>query len=560
MANLPGGLLAAPIGGTTNPAISDNLRQYAGALWPPQGAASSLRVGGALSRQLPVSTAPRNLAGSVSGSYSADFYHRVHLIGGGINTGNISSAQVYHRQLWNAHLVPKVLGAIDPPDSVSVAPAAPMTLAGTELVDLAITVAAEGEPKLAGGIAFAWDSTQSPPIPMTGSRVRSWGWRPDWSDGIRDRLEWKTDITPLADGAEQRMAVRIGARRTYEFSVLVQGRDRRHLEAALWATGADAWAVPMWHDARDLAAPLPSGSGAIPMATAGTEFAPGVDVLVLGHDPRQFESLTVADVTPTHLLLANTTAQDWPAGSRVVPTRAGRLEGAQRMRRFTGDANYSARLTFELLDPWDGTPEASPVLYRGAPVLELAPEWSTGLELDLSRDLEELDSLTGGWLVRDRTGLPIAAQKMGWVFTTPSERAAWLRLLAHLRGRWQALWVPTWTDDFRVLTASGSGSSTLTVAWGGYAEHLAGMPGRQDIRLQLRNGTVVYRRIVAAVEVSSTAEQLTLDAPLGVDVQPQQVAQVSFLALCRNNADAAELSHWTGEVSRASVTWRTFRP
>jgi len=391
------------------------------------------------------------------------------------------------------------------------------------------------------------------------SGVLSWAWLPDWASPVLERLEWKTDVLPLADGSEQRIDLRLGARRSYEFSVGVDGVARRYLEAALWDAGAKVWALPLWHDTRHLAAPLPIGSGAVAVDTAHAEFTAGTSAVLLGEDPRRSESVMVDDVTPTHVLLAGVTTMAWPAGTRIIPTRPARLEGSHKATRFTGDANRPARFRFEFMDPWDGTPEDALPTHRGAPVLELRPEWGRGLSLDLARELEQLDALVGKWATTDRTGLPVASQAMGWTFPDRASLSAYRRLLALQRGRLRALWVPTWTRDLELLASVSTASTTMTVAWAGYALHLKGEPGRRDIRVELRSGAVAYARITDAVEVSTEAEQLTLAAPLGLNATPAQVAAISFMALCRQNADAAEISHWTGEASLASATYRSFR-
>lgn len=560
MAALAGYVARSPAHSSDAPSISADVSELALDYWPTGASLAAPILAGALVSALPVSVVSRNLAGSIAHAYSDDYYHRIHLLGGPIAAGNISTPQVFTRDLWNAHLAPKALASMEVPEAVSVAPAAPLTLQATEQTTFTITVEAEGPPRLDDDLEFTWTAAESLPIHLSGTRVLSWTFPPDWSDGIRERLEWKTDVIGLADAAEQRASARIGARRNFEFSVFAEGQARRLLEAMLWSSAVKAWAMPLWQDTRAMTAAVAAGSGALPVSTADAEFTAGTEVVVLGNDPRTYESLAIAEVTPTHLLLVGDTTMDWPQGTRVIPTRMAMLTGVQRLRRFTGDANHPFRVAFELLDPWDGTPEPSPVMYRDAPVLELPPEWGSGLEAELARDLEELDAQVGGWIVRDRTGLPTVSQRMGWVFDTAAKRQAWLRLLALLRGRQRAVWVPTWTDDLRLVASTASGSNVLTVAWAGYSEHLAGEPGREDIRLQLHDGTIIRRRITDAVEVSSAVEQLTLDATLGVDVAPSQVALVSFMALCRNSSDAAELSHWTSEVSRASATFRSFRP
>lgn len=558
MALLAGRLAAAPLGGADNPAISANLSAYAVDYWPPHASAVSGQVGGALTRHLPVAMAPRNLAGSRAGAYSDDYYHRIHVSLARIDAGNVTSEQLYNVVLWNAYLTPQAFTGVTAPEGITVDPSAGRTFAALEESVHQVTIEREGPAVIEGEVLFAFDGPVVLPIPLSGSRVLPWCWLPDWSSSVVERLEWKTDVLPLADGAEQRIDLRQGARWVYEFAAAAEGTDRRYLEAALYAGGADVWALPLWHDTVHLAAPLAAGAVAIPCDTALRDFRAGGSALLLGDDARTREQVLIQSVTSTHLLLAGATTLDWPAGARVIPTRPAQLTDQVRLSRFTGNALSPRRFRFEILEPWDGTP-AAPVLYRGAPVLTMKPNWDRPMDLELARELEQLDALVGGWTSEDRTGLPVAAQTHGWTLLDRQAIADYKALLALLRGRVTALWVPTFADDLTFTSAIAAGGTSVNVAWCGYALHLAGRVGRRDIRVELADGTVAYGRITGATELSGTTEQLTLEAGLGVDVDPDDVVSVSFMALARQQADAAELAYWTADVAEASTTWRTFR-
>ena len=56
-----------------------------------------------------------------------------------------------------------------------------------------------------------------------------WQVEPDWTNGITETLEWKTDILQSYSGAEQRIARRLSPRRTFEFTILINGNERARL-------------------------------------------------------------------------------------------------------------------------------------------------------------------------------------------------------------------------------------------------------------------------------------------------------------------------------------------
>lgn len=557
MAALSGALAASPLGGLDNPAISASLSGYAVDYWPAHATERSPLISGALARNLPVSATPRNLAGSLAGAYSDDYYHRIHVSLARINAGNVSSEQVYTLTLWNAYLTPQAHASTDLPEGVSLDPEA-SDFAPLDEQTYTVTIDPEGPAIIEGSVTLGFTGLDPIVLPLSGSRVTPWPWLPDWNSGVLMRLEWKTDVLPLADGAEQRIDLRQGARWQYEFAAAAEGTDRRHLEAALWAAGAKVWGVPLWHDTRFTTAAAPAGATGLALDTTFTDFRAGGEALLLGASSRDYEVVAIAEVTDSALLLAGATVNDWPAGTRVIPTRPGRLaDQPLRLDRFTGQALAPVRFRFELEDPWDGTPAELPT-YRGYPVLDAAPNWASGLTLELARDLAQLDALVGGWATEDRTGVPVPAQVHGWTLTDRAAVAAYLDRLALLRGRMHALWVPTFADDLTLVNTVAASGTTMQVAWCGYAQHLVGEVGRRDIRILLTDGTVAYARISDAVELTSEVEQLTLEAGPGVDVTPATVASISFMALMRQQSDAAELAFWTADVAESRTTWQGF--
>jgi len=257
------------------------------------------------------------------------------------------------------------------------------------------------------------------------------------------------------------------------------------------------------------------------------------------------------------ITLARPTIRPWKAGHRIIPARTARLDPSVRLSRFTGEANRPAVFRFELLEPWDGAPEAG-TLYRGHPVLEEPPSWTRGPDMELSRSLAELDALTGPWAREDMTGHPTMLQTHGWLLDGRQAIEAHRRRLAALRGRLGAIWVPTWAQDLTLAATVAEDAFAIPVAWCGYSLFLAGRQGRRDIRIALHDGTVLYRRIESATEDTASTELLIIDAPLGREVAPNDVAAISYMALCRQQSDAAELDHWTGEAAQSSTTWQGF--
>lgn len=504
--------------------------------------------------------APQDYRGTLQPLYGGDLFDRMHYSALTFALGNIVGDQSRSIVVWNAYYRAIVL------EDLVLAEAEGITVQGLAPgaghpplaeVTYSLHISTDGPPTIDATLTWTYQGLAPVVAVITGSRVTAWSWLPDWSRSLVERLEWKTDVLARADGSEQRISVRHGARRGYEFTAAAEGPARQFLEAALWGWGSRVWALPLFHDTTYLAAALPPGSSTIVVPAAGRDFHDSGLAVLLGDSPRDYEVVEIADAGAAQVTLARPTVRDWPAGTRFIPARTARLAEQVKLQRFRGDANRPALLRFELLEPWDGVPATGPT-YRGHLVLERAPNWARGLDLDLQRSLAQLDALTGPWATEDATGHPTPLQTHGWTLPDRAAIAEHRARLAALRGRQGALWVPTWAQDLTLAATVAEDAPALLVTWSGYTLFTAMDPNRRDLRIALRDGTVLYRRIDGATVQDEDTERLVLDAPLGVEVHPQDVEAISFMALCRQQADAAELAHWTADTAESSTTWQGF--
>lgn len=499
------------------------------------------------------------LAGAGLDQFGGDFYGRIHISQSLLQLGNLIGRQVREVRVWNAFLVAQQLAAIGESgtDGITITgDPAPVVFTPLQERLYTIEIDTEGPPTI--DASFVWDfAPHDVSIRILGSRVTAWTFAPDWSAAILERMEWKTDVLTAFDGSEQRRALRLAPRKAYEFDAFFLGRARRYAEAAAWGWGARVWALPVWPDGVDTKADTAAGALFVSCDTEALDFEAGSFAIFLA-DVFTFEVIEVEDVAPGGLTLKRPTRLAWPAPARLYPARTARLRDSVRFSRWDFDAS-AARVAFELAEPVDNVAALPTTTHRGLPVLERRPDWQGGFDLELRRKLAEIDNEIGISAVDDEGEIAIPLQRMGWTLTSRDDRATFRAMLYALKGRRGSLWVPTWENDLEVVETIVSSAPSIDVAFMAYATQLAQQPGRRDVRIELVDGSVFYRRITGSLQLTDAVERLQLDAALGVTVTPDQVRAVSFMALCRLESDAVELAHWTGDVCESATTFRGFR-
>lgn len=524
--------------------ITADIDSYAGP-WLPGAQLLSSAGAGALSRTMAAAFA-RTLGGARLTDYTDDLYHRVHVIPGRLDLGNVATVQTVEATIWNAYFTAHDLSSIEAVDAdgiVLTGPAAPTTV--TPLQELHYTVAVDTAGPPVADARYVWHFAGLPasPLPITATRIIPFGWAPDWADGVRERLSWMTGLFRSPTGVEQRRALRLAPRRTFAAPIILEGRERQAFDMALWGWGARVWAMPVWHDVKLLAAPVSAGASSIACATTGREFRAGGLAMLRGASALETEVVEVESVDAGSLTLARPTISGWPAGTRLYPVVTARLSEQPALARVHDQATR-AEVSFLVTVPVDVTPAVPATTYRGRPVLTARPDETEDLTLAMQRLLQVMDNTTGKQAVTDPAGQAFTLQGYRWLLGSRAEHTALRALLYHLQGRFQALWLPTFADDLTLVDPVAPADMGLTVANVGYSRFAGGASGRRDIRIELRSGVVYHRRITDASEAGAT-ETLALDSALGAIVNPGDVARISYLALCRLDQDDLELLHET---------------
>lgn len=382
-----------------------------------------------------------------------------------------------------------------------------------------------------------------------------WPVPPTWVSAVRERLEWQTSVVRSRySGRGQKRQLRRSPRRFFELTCTAQHANRRALDTLLQARGVHTWQLPIYHDVQ-LLGPLNSGVSTVPCTTTGYEFV-GAGKALLWRALNDWEIVTINTVGGSQLNLSAPTTRAWPKATRLYPLRTAVLDELPAESSYS-DARGTRQVQFRLLGANDATATAPAASYLGYPVLEEPPEWSGDLETLFNRQIERVDNDTGAVALLDQPGRPFREAQCRWLLGNRTRHTQIRALLHWLRGQQATLWVPTWHSDLLLAADIGAGDNSIAVEWAGYSLFGALADNWRDIRIELLNGTVYYRRLGSVLDEGAT-EALGIDAPLGVAVSRAQVRRISFLVLSEQASDVVELEHATDAsgITRISTRFR----
>lgn len=377
-----------------------------------------------------------------------------------------------------------------------------------------------------------------------------WQVEPDWTNGITETLEWKTDILQSYSGAEQRIARRLSPRRTFEFTILINGNERARFENKLASVGGNSWYFPIFTDVTHLETDVDLNTTVLPCSTTGRDFVIGNKVLIKSeiNNINRAALLDVADVNENSITLINPLKSRFNAGACIYPVRLAVLTDVPELTRYNDDL-LSAQIRFRIGEHNAFSNDISHLpIYRNFPVLTMHPDWAESLKGRYERFLIELDNGSSIPSLLDTARLPFFVQEFRWFVTERIAQVELRKLFYYLNGCQKCMWVSSQSSDFNVVFVDGR---VIEVENVGFNE-IGLIPGRKDIAINLCNGDVLYRRIETVAAVSDEIERLLLND--SINVNTEDILSVSFLTLCRLDSDSVSWEHVTDADGLANIT------
>ncbi len=537
-----------------NPAFDDRVVADATA-----GYLGALPIFGAWAAAGPLAELARARTGHHMRSWGfLHWYDHLHVTPQVLSLGNVISNQERSLSVWNGYLVPQQLTAtaVTGDDAITVDEpvTAPHEFAPLEEQTYLVGVAAEGAPTITGLISFLF-TLRTIDVVVTGVRVVAWQWEPNWINPVIETLRWKTDVQRSYDGHEQRRQLRGAPRQAWSFTFDARERSRRRLENVLQSWGARIWALPLWPDVIEIDADANAGQLQVSADTGGRDFRAGGLAILLSGDT--VEAVEIDTVDPSGLTLARPLVNDWPTGSRLFPARTARLEQHPTLARMTWNHERAA-VRFRSVDEVSGA-AATETLYRDQPVAEDTTNWRDLPELTYLRKVAELTMGTGRDAIVDEAETALPVQSVLWTALTRDDAATLRAFLYARRGRARAVWVPTWNEDLRLVDTVGPAVSTIDVEECGLVYFATNEIMRRDVRIELTDGTVYFRRLTDFATVDETTERASMNAPFGQTVTPDDVLRISWLHLMRLDHDDVDLVWHTPAVTEARLILAGYR-
>lgn len=476
-----------------------------------------------------------------------------------IDVGTVVSTKTRNITVWNGFFADKPYTQFNAVDAAGINTQAtvspPYTFRPLEEQTFVVDITTQGPPAINAELQFTIGGDVYTVV-IVGERLLLLPVEPNWREPITEQLEWLTDVITAYDGSEQRSRSRLAARRAFEYSWIVDGDASAHTLNLLQGWQNRVFSMPVWMDKTRLAVAVSPGTTTLQVDTTDRSFEVG-GFMALFVDKDNYEQMEIATVSTGQLTLTKPLAQAWPVNTPVYPVVIGRLPGQLPMKRHTSTI-VAGRMPFQV-DParsWSYLPEApAPDTYAGHEIVTRAPNWINPISYTSGYDYDVVDYGIGQYQQMMTPDYPTLQHQFSWLLQDRADVRAFREFLARRQGRWQALWVPSFTDDFEIQAVMPQGITQMTLRQNRY--DLVGADSVANHIVVRTHDGGFYPRKVAAIAKSGGDLIMGVDSAFPIELNTTNVRSIHLVRLARLAADTAIIEWLTNGMARTQVTFTT---
>lgn len=523
------------------------------------------RVAGVLIER-PVKIPRKRFGGTpIAPSHKELFYNRVHLDPIDIELGNIVGQVIRQVRVFSAFFTTNELQGVIPSgnDGINDDIVAPYVFGALEDKTYTFEVQVEGSPVIDASYDFIWELDDSRPFVIQGRRLIPFQFPHNWVHEFTEQFTWGTEVMVSVNGTEQRRAVRMLPQVALSTTVLRSDVDAKKLQAMMYGWMNRKFATGFWQYGVILDANYPAGTLVVNFDTTYAPLAVG-SFMMFFRTSEEFELVEVLSFTGSAVTLKRETVSDWGVGDKFIP-----MAVAYPVKKIT--AKYKTAAVMELPIVWEvgqesydmslpdaGTP---PATYLGHYLQLEEPDFGDGFSMSLGRSGRKvIDYGSGGRVQDDFYNFTEAYKKVDWLLNGKASIHLFKRFLSDRRGKLRKFFMPTYVEDFKVVSPITNTDTSMIVGNCDYARYHLGRTQFQDMIIFTTSGAVYPRRIVSAEDNGDGTDTIVFSSSLGVNLNPTDIKMVCLLPAWRLDTDTVEFEWITAEVVRVSLPCKVVAP
>lgn len=374
--------------------------------------------------------------------------------------------------------------------------------------------------------------------------------RHNWSSPFRETIEYQTDIIRSDNGREQRSAVRMVPRRTFEYTLLYKGDQKFKMDMFLDKSPTKLVIVPDETQSFKLAYDLPPSADSVRIAGAQPWFTG--QAMILLNDNGRCETRTIDSWSASRLFFSEPGLAGFPAGTRVSIARIGRFGSTPSSTRLTNVAGTMGLAV--ALDPSLDRymPDDEEQFYIGTrEYLQAKTNWGQSPTVQHQWDYTNIDYGNGSIKTYAPIKFPSRTLKANYWRRGWQNSRNLIDFFCRMKGRNREFLFPSYEKAIPYRAAAAE-TSAILIDGLEFAYTYKDSTVYRRILIRKKDGTEIHRQVdyVEALPDTDTSV-IWLTEPLpDTDLAPNDTYGIWWVTVARFATDRLDIDWITDEVAQ----------
>jgi len=263
-------------------------------------------------------------------------------------------------------------------------------------------------------------------------------------------------------------------------------------------------------------------------------------------EAKEYEIIKIQDIQPDKLVLQDPVGSQHEGSKYIIPIRQAIIDSVVDKSDISSEV-ASLKVNFIVKDNIYIDTYSADTTYKSLPVLTNDSMQTIDAQKRYGSDADKFnqDYESGDFDVISDSQFNIISQSWNFVNGNINDCWSFREFLHYLRGRFKAIWIPTFRKDFILSRQIGPTDTTFYIENIGLAQNFMLNNLRKHLAFIFPDSTILFREITDINAYDEDEEIITIDSALGVTIDPGDCI-ISFLDLCRLSTDEIRIE-WFGD-------------
>lgn len=494
-----------------------------------------------------------------AGSYADIFFNKILIEPLFTNVGIVATEKILKITVSNLFLIqPKTMTQITGVNTIGIqltGKAFPYTLGPLETIEYDLAVKVEGPPRVDVKYTFLFaDPIHNQVVAVEGNRIVVF---PYWfKPEMVEEFEWSTGIIKSRNGKEQRIRNRLSPRIKLTTQNYLQIGELFRGSNLISGWKGRVWALPLYHEARNLSQPLATGAEFVSASTANGSFVKGGIALVFKNS-KIYDAVEIINISSNEIELRQGVLNSYDERCFLVPIQNAIMTSSPRKNSTGHDGQVDTEWTF--LDKMPlGIAGNPPTQYKGKDVLLdnvfeiLSPEPSDRVTYSQRMDIIDFDTGRIDFVAPET--FTNTTKTVRFVVEGLANIWKFKEWLKRRSGKWSSFWMPSFESDMVPVDLGVLGPNITTVE-GSYISQAA---SKNNAIVFFKDGTFAIKEIIGADAAAGGMMEISFNSSIGVS--KEKIERISLLTVARFDTDRIEMKWYQGEKIFCDIPIREIKP